>query len=410
MQGFVSASPSTSGKVTQCELVDLTKSDPSNVFYVTGTTATTYNPKDSPREGWSIACETTGTVDYVKYFLLDDVKTQFSKPFWIDGDNSGKKINKLDYLSECGSKTIVVKFYTWQGGDNAPIDSTTIKLNADCGATPTKAPVKLPTMAPVKPPTMAPVQPPVNVVFVPTAPVCTVGQDCWYDQQCAFNTHYKTCLGKKYTRAQCYGHYKHQCDGRTYYSRHLKEVEGGSRVLAGDHAECMAGDYNMFLVMKGAHMSGLATPVEENLACPNVVFHSSVEIEGAMTKSILTIEQDGVADISEDEKLHLGTESLASIVAAFEGADVSKKGEKAYDAVTNNCVVLLRNMADPLNIPVDKRMIGFVSKRLLAESADHMVDMMKKSPAFSSIVGSGGRFLKGIGAEEIVSKVIQIYV
>jgi hypothetical protein len=249
-----------------------------------------------------------------------------------------------------------------------------------------------------------------NCEPVQLAPVCQVGQDCWYDQQCAFNTHYKTCLGKKYSRAQCYDHYKTQCDGRTYYSRQLKEVEGGSRVLAGDHAECMAGDYNMFLVMKGAHMSGLATPVEEGSACPNVVFHSSVEMEGGMAKSILTIEQDGVAEIGEEEKLHLGTESLASIVAAFESADASKKGEKAYDAVTNNCVVLLRNMADPLNIPVDKRMIGFVSKRLLAESADHMVDLMKKSPAFSTIVGSGGRFLKGIGAEEIVSKVIQLYV
>ena len=239
---------------------------------------------------------------------------------------------------------------------------------------------------------------------------CNPYSTCWYDQQCAYNSHYHTCINKKYSAAQCYNHYRSGCDGKTHYRRHLQAVEGGSRALAEDHAECMAGDYNMFLVMKGAHMTGLATPVKEDSACPNVVFHSNVEIDGGMTKSIMTIEQEGVAEIGEDEKLHLGTESLASIVAAFDSADVSKQGEKAYDAVTNNCVVLLRNMADPLDIPVDKRMISFVSKRLLAESADHMVEMMKKSPAISSVVGSGGRFLKGVGAEEIVSKVIALYV
>lgn len=225
---------------------------------------------------------------------------------------------------------------------------------------------------------------------------------------CANNQHYKKCRSH-YSAGQCYNHYRHQCDGVTYYSRrYLSEVES-TRALTEDHGECMADQYDMFLVMKGAHMTGLATPVDMESPCPRVVFHSNVEIEGGMTKSIMTIEQEGVSAIGEDEKLHLGVESLSSIVSAFENADVSK-GEKAYDAVTNNCVVLLRNMADPLNIPVDKRMIGFVSKRLLAEPADHMIDLMKQSPALSAVVGNGGRFLKGVGAEEIVAKVIELYV
>jgi hypothetical protein len=226
---------------------------------------------------------------------------------------------------------------------------------------------------------------------------------------CQYNSHYKKCISK-YTAGQCFRHYRGQCDGVTYYSRrHLTAVES-TRALVEDHSECMADQYDMFLVMKGAHMTGLATPSATESLCPNVVFHSNVEIEGGMTKSVMTMEQEGVSKIGADEKLHLGVESLSSIVAAFDRADVSKKGEKAYDAVTNNCVVLLRNMADPLNIPVDQRMIGFVSKRLLAESADHMIDLMKQSPALSAVVGTGGRFLKGVGAEEIVAKVIALYV
>jgi hypothetical protein len=106
----------------------------------------------------------------------------------------------------------------------------------------------------------------------------------------------------------------------------------------------------------------------------------------------------------------LGTQSLKSIVSAFDNAEVSKKGGKAYDAATNNCVVLLRNMADPLDIVVDQRMLNFVSKRLLAESGEHVVEMMKQSSALSSIIGVGGRFLKGVGAEEIVAQVIALYV
>jgi hypothetical protein len=169
------ASATECGKFTKCTLVNLSQSPDSNVFHATGTTlnpdyAVTYNPNDSDR-GWSIECDTEGIIDYVKYFLEDgDVKDAFSVPFWIDGDNSGVRVNRFEDLNECGPKTIKVKFYIWSQGDDAPCDSTTIRLNAVCPVAPTKAPVA-PTKAPVKPPTKAPVKPPTKAPVRPCHPI-----------------------------------------------------------------------------------------------------------------------------------------------------------------------------------------------------------------------------------------------
>jgi len=222
-------------------------------------------------------------------------------------------------------------------------------------------------------------------------------------------------MGKKekYSSEQCYGHYQAYCSKEPQYHRALKEVD--TRELLAEHGDCSDVSYNMFLVMEGAHMTGLATPAgeEENTSCPNVVFHANVDMDKSMTKVAMTATTEIVNEAGDETKLHLGERPLARIVEAFESADVNKAGQKnnkLYDALTNNCVALLRNMADPLEIPVDKRMIDFVSHRLLAESGSHIVDMMKDSPALSAVVGSGGRFLKGVGAETIVSKVIELYV
>lgn len=129
--------------VAECTLVNLKESPRSNVLDATGTTISTtgptpYNPEDAGREGWSIKCDTVGTIDYVKYFLdNDDVKTHYSEPFWIDGDNNGAAVNKFEYLMECGLKEISVEFYTWRGGDDAPVDATTLLLDAgSCNTAP----------------------------------------------------------------------------------------------------------------------------------------------------------------------------------------------------------------------------------------------------------------------------------
>jgi hypothetical protein len=177
---------------------------------------------------------------------------------------------------------------------------------------------------------------------------------------------------------------------------------------------CSAVNYDMYLVMEGAHMVGLATPVaEENNAnhCPNMVFHSTVSpFDKKLVKVAMTVEVDAVTETAEDVKLHLGRRPLARIIDAFESADVSKGGDKAYDAITNNCVVLLRNMADPLDIPVDNRIISFITQRLLSEKSGPMIELMKKSRTLSTLWEYGGRFLTEVNAEEMVAKVIELYV
>ena len=107
-----------------------------NVFNATGTmlsptAATSFNPEDSS-SGWSVKCDMTGTVDYVKYFFDDGTeKTHYSAPFFINGDNSGTYINKLDVLSQqCDEQKIRVNVYTWKGGDKYPCSSTTFTLKA----------------------------------------------------------------------------------------------------------------------------------------------------------------------------------------------------------------------------------------------------------------------------------------
>lgn len=102
--------------------------------------ATMYDPRDS-EGGWSIKCEgsETGDIDYVKYTLADgSVNTHYSTPFYINGDNSGTYINKLDSLSETcvGEISIGVQWFTWKGGDDFPCGSFTLKLE-----TPVKPPM-----------------------------------------------------------------------------------------------------------------------------------------------------------------------------------------------------------------------------------------------------------------------------
>jgi hypothetical protein len=194
-------------------------------------------------------------------------------------------------------------------------------------------------------------------------------------------------------------------------SRTLQAVDTTHTVEQQD--ACSAVNYDMFLVMDGAHMVGLATPVEEENAnhCPMMVFHSTVSpVDKKLIKVTMTVEADAVAETAEDTKLHLGSRPLARIVDAFESAEVSKGGIKTYDAITNNCAVLLRNMCDPLDIPVDNRMISFVTKRLMSEKGGHMIEIMKKSRTLSALWEYGNRFLTEVNAEDMVAKVIALYV
>ncbi len=127
-----------------------------------------------------------------------------------------------------------------------------------------------------------------------------------------------------------------------------------------------------------------------------------------MTKIILHAEPEDLDEVKEDAMLPLGFESLSAIVEAFENASVGKSGT-LYDAFSNNCVAMLRNMAEPLDIAVDDRMISFVSRKLLEGSSEHMFEMMKESPALNTILNGGRRLMQHMSDEDLLSKVIMLY-
>jgi hypothetical protein len=67
-------------------------------------------------------------------------------------------------------------------------------------------------------------------------------------------------------------------------------------------------------------------------------------------------------------------------------------------------------MAGALELPVDDRMVGFVSKRLLSNTADHIFESIAKSPALNTLFQGGKRFLKGVSKEDMLAKLIKLYV
>lgn len=233
--------------------------------------------------------------------------------------------------------------------------------------------------------------------------------------------HFSATTATKYKKCRSYGYSDSYCKGATNdkeddkeddkddYDRVRRLQRVDARQLVATNDECADAAYDMHLVVKGAHFAGLATPID-NTECPSLLFHADSSADGeVMEKIALRASAEHVATVGEDSKLHLGVSPLNNIVEAFEGADVGRDGIM-YDAISNNCVAMLRNMADPLNIPVDDRMVGFVSKKLLDGSAEHMFEMMKKSPMFTEMFNGGRRLMANISKEDMLSKIIKLYV
>jgi hypothetical protein len=189
--------------------------------------------------------------------------------------------------------------------------------------------------------------------------------------------------------------------------RHLVEEES-----LGDN-ECTDEDYDMYLVVaQGAHFAGLATPQHggSGLNCPSLVFHAQALGRAHLTKAAHHVDADQVAALEEGHKLYLGIRTLGQIVEAYEAAPVSKDGA-LYDAISNNCVVLLRNMADRLDLVVDARIVAFVTRHLTGRASAHVVDLMKASPALHSLYQGGRRLWSGSdNTEDLIAKVVQLYV
>jgi Peroxidase len=209
-----------------------------------------------------------------------------------------------------------------------------------------------------------------------------------------------------------------RCEKYGYHRRTLTVTSPDS--VVSNHVECLDAQYDMYLVIEGAHFAGLATPTSNYSSsnfCPPIVLHSKSEKNEPMEKLMVVASHYDVEQLDVETKHYLGSRPLVSIVNAFEAAKVGLNDGTMYNPITNNCVAMLRNMADPLDIRVnDERLIQFITSRLLSDSANHMFQIIQASPTLKTFYDGSNRLLKAIGSsssiiskEEIVSKLIQLY-
>jgi hypothetical protein len=123
--------------------------------------------------GYSIRCDVNGVdeLDYIKFFYNSIEQVEYGLPRYMNGDSDeGAYINKVEYLSTCGSKVLKIQGHVWSDlcFENEYMIEVTNADGKPCkDKDPTSAPVKPPTNAPVKPITNAPVKPPTNAPVKP---------------------------------------------------------------------------------------------------------------------------------------------------------------------------------------------------------------------------------------------------
>jgi hypothetical protein len=130
-------------------------------------------------DGYSVRCDVNGVdeLHFIKFFYNGAVQDEYGLPRYMYGDSEeGAFINKVEYLSTCGSKLLKIEGHVWSNlcfEKEYMIEVTNAGGKPCNDKDPTAAPVKAPTNAPVKPPTNAPVKPPTNAPVKPptNAPV-----------------------------------------------------------------------------------------------------------------------------------------------------------------------------------------------------------------------------------------------
>ena len=135
-------------------------------------------------EGYSIRCDSNGSneLHFIKFFYDGKVQDEYGLPRYMNGDSdNGAFINKVDYISTCGVKTVKIEGHVWDRtcfeneysidvsnadgtscDDKPPVAAPVVSPTAAPVSPPTSAPVKPQTTAPVKPVTRAPVPAPVS--------------------------------------------------------------------------------------------------------------------------------------------------------------------------------------------------------------------------------------------------------
>ena len=170
---------------------------------------------------------------------------------------------------------------------------------------------------------------------------------------------------------------------------------------------CGEHDYEVSLYVGDTHFSGIAVPASNDIsaACPSfVAAHVVFDEDEPATKELLGWynKAEGMAHFPK-ESAPIGTFKAKDIARAFETAEPSGTG--SYELLTNNCANFLINMANVLSVKVDSTITAYVTRRLLEDSGNALVDKIKESAYFLSY--SDGRHLRGdIHDKELVQLVV----
>jgi hypothetical protein len=116
-------------------------------------------------EGYSIRCDVNGVneLHFIKFFYDGKVQDEYDLPRYMDGDSDkGAYINKVEYISTCGVKTVKIEGHVWDREcfENEYVIEVSNAGGKACDVKdPTAAPAKPTTAAPAKPETRAPTKP-----------------------------------------------------------------------------------------------------------------------------------------------------------------------------------------------------------------------------------------------------------
>ena len=116
----------------------------------------------SNTDGYSIRCEGNGAdeLDFIKFFYDGIVQDEFGLPRYMKGDSdNGAYINKAEYISTCGLKTMKIEGHVWDRKcfEKEFIINVSNPGGASCdGKPPIAAPVPAPVHVPISQPVAAP--------------------------------------------------------------------------------------------------------------------------------------------------------------------------------------------------------------------------------------------------------------
>lgn len=162
--------------------------------------------------------------------------------------------------------------------------------------------------------------------------------------------------------------------------------------------KCRDLNYDISLIVT-SHLYVVASPSQSEdptsaIGCPFLVTHAhfsnteeaSINSEEAgsevkvATKELLVWynkEQGEAQFLGEgtwrDKSYFVGQHPLHELAAAYEAVDAT--GE--YDVVTNNCAHYILRLSQQMGISVDAKMTSFVTHRLMAESSNKMMTLMR---------------------------------